>query len=239
MNRKLFLGAIIIASATLFGCSKNEPKTDPNAMKYAIDGIVDTKIAHKGTVVLPLAVTRLSGAQENLTLSVSGLPGGAKATFEPASGIPNFATTLTITTNYTDGGTYDLKVTGKTASDSVKSYTMKLTVEPEPALGCVEKLTGSYQSKYEGSFSGTQTDQVVATTTKNYIKFQNMKYMGDFYATIDCDNHLLDIKFQKTSGGAYVMGTGSFDDKNITLQILIRDQNNTTNLGNFNCYMAR
>lgn len=234
----------LLSTALFFGCKKNEynnnPNTnpDPNAMVYIINGITDLNIKHKGSVTLPLSVERTSGNQENITLSVEGLPGQTTATFSPASGIPNFATTLTINTNYTDGGNYTIALKGTTASGAAKTYNLKLNVTAEPALGCVADVVSNYNSHYEGSGLPLQSESIEATTTKNYVKFLP-KAAPEFYGTLDCDLHKIDIKFQQTSTGEYLMGNGSYDDKNITLNIFFRNAANTQTTYNYIVYMAK
>jgi hypothetical protein len=242
MKRTALLSMMLMATAIFFGCSKNNydntNTTGPNAMKYVINGITDVKMDYDAEKVLPLSIVRTSGNQEKLTLSVSGLPGRTTASFDVASGIPDFASILTLTTNYTDGGTYDVKITGTTASGATSDYSMKLTINPEPPLGCAEKMFGSYSAKYEGSLSYTnQTVTAEATGVKNKVRFKGFR-LFDITGDVDCDKHTINIPSQTTDNSVYLSGTGTYDDTHITLNIYIKDINGKE-LAYYVCYMIR
>lgn len=79
------------------------------------------------------AVTR--GAPQPVTLAVSGLPAGARATFSTATVDAGSAATLTVsTTTATPAGSYQLTLTG-TGRSATRPALFRLTVNPAP--GCV------------------------------------------------------------------------------------------------------
>lgn len=234
---------LALACFTMLGCKKNEynntnTNPNPNAMTYVINGLTDITMDYDAEKMIPLSIERTAGTQEKLTLSVSGLPGQTTAAFDVASGIPNFATVLTLTTNYADGGSYDIKVTGTTESGSMNSYNLKLKINPEPPMGCAEKMFGNYTAKYEGSIS-YQNESVKAesTGTKNQVRFKGFKIF-DVVGDIDCDLHTINVKSQTTGNNIYLSGSGTFDDKHITLNMFIKDQNGNQ-LAYYICYMER
>jgi hypothetical protein len=86
-----------------------------------------------GTTTVSTSVT--SGSAQSVTLSASGLPAGASASFNPASVVAGAASTLTISTaTATPAGTSTVTVTGTGASAS-HSTTVALTVPAPPPPG--------------------------------------------------------------------------------------------------------
>jgi endo-1,4-beta-D-glucanase Y len=79
------------------------------------------------TSTISTAVT--SGSAQSVTLSASGLPSGATASFSPASVTAGSASTLTIaTSSSTAAGTYPIMVTGTGASAThATTYTLTVT----------------------------------------------------------------------------------------------------------------
>ena len=82
-----------------------------------------------GNVTISTAV--VSGAAESVTLSVSGVPAGATASFGPNSVTSGSSSTLTINAGTATPGTYTLTVTG-TASSATHSTMVTLTISGSP-----------------------------------------------------------------------------------------------------------
>jgi hypothetical protein len=85
--------------------------------QFADFGISATPVVQSvspgGTTTYSISTTSQAGFNSNATYSVSGLPAGATASFNPASGIPPSSSTLTVTTPVgTSLGTYTLTITG-------------------------------------------------------------------------------------------------------------------------------
>lgn len=125
---------IILIFAGLFACKKKDtaPKTPPvvdsNLVAYSLNGLKDLDIADTA-VSLPLEIKKESNAQEILTTSVSGLPAGITAVFEPAFGTPNYTSLLKFTPDgTTTTGKYPLTVTLANAAGKKRKYTMNLNV---------------------------------------------------------------------------------------------------------------
>ena len=82
-----------------------------------------------GTVNYSVSVTRTGGFADPVTLSVSGVPAGASATFAPN---PADASTLTVSTSSTtSAGTYPLTITG-TAGTATRSTSATLVITQPP-----------------------------------------------------------------------------------------------------------
>jgi len=77
-----------------------------------------------------ITVTLLSGTIQTVSLTASGLPSGASASFSPSSGNPTFTSTCTISTSSsTPAGSYTITVTG-TLGDLSGTTTFTLAVNP-------------------------------------------------------------------------------------------------------------
>ena len=102
----------------------------PTSPDFNISGTTTATVAAGGTAAYSVSVAALNGFTGTVTLSVSGLPSGATASFNPASINSSGSSTLQVaTTASTPTGTYSLTITGTSGSD-VHSYTAQLTVSP-------------------------------------------------------------------------------------------------------------
>ncbi|WP_212845885.1 proprotein convertase P-domain-containing protein [Catellatospora sp. IY07-71] len=87
-----------------------------------------------GSVTSTIGTTVTSGSAQSVTLSASGLPSGATASFSPATVTSGSSSTMTIATSAsTPAGTYTVTVTG-TGSSATRTTTFSLTVAGPP--GC-------------------------------------------------------------------------------------------------------
>jgi len=75
-----------------------------------------------------ITVTLISGTSQGVTLSASGLPSGASASFNPVSGNPTFSSSLTITaSSITPAGSYTVTVNG-TGGGLTRTTSFTLTI---------------------------------------------------------------------------------------------------------------
>lgn len=82
------------------------------------------------TATYTITTTCIAGDAEEVSLSVSGLPAGATATFNPRIGLAGFSSTMSIATSKTTpSGVYSLMITGKSSSIT-SSTSVRLTVLP-------------------------------------------------------------------------------------------------------------
>jgi len=83
-----------------------------------------------GSVSATVTVTLTSGSTQTVSLTTSGLPSGAYATFNPSSGYPTFTSTVTISTSTTTPtGTFYITITGS-GGGLTRTATYTLTVTP-------------------------------------------------------------------------------------------------------------
>jgi PKD repeat protein len=110
-----------------------------------------------------VSVSRINGFSSTVSLSASGLPSGASASFSPSSGTPDFSSTMTIsTTTSAQPGTYTVTITGtgggltRTASFSLQIYATQIGVTiassdaPNPSSAQVT-VGGVTKTVYSGS----------------------------------------------------------------------------------------
>jgi len=93
---------------------------------------VTIKIPEDGesTKNLSVTVTRLGPYDETVSLDAEGEPTGVKVSFSPASGTPDFGSTMTITVNNSaTPGTTTITIKATGADDTQKSATLELTLE--------------------------------------------------------------------------------------------------------------
>ncbi|MBA7602137.1 hypothetical protein ES703_09223 [subsurface metagenome] len=87
-------------------------------------------VVQGGSVTATVSITSVAGFSETVSLSASGLPSGATASFSPSSGTPSFDSTLTISTaSTTPTGTYSITIKG-TGGEKTHSCTLTVTAVP-------------------------------------------------------------------------------------------------------------
>ena len=195
---------------------------------YTINGVGNVSVQQGNSGTLPLVVKTLAGTAENVSLSVTGLPTGATATFSAASGTPDFNSTLTIaTTAGLAAGTYPIVLKGTSATTTAKTFNFNLVVSGTTGGDCAADAAGSYTSM--DSCSATAGAPVVTKTGTNQIKIANLAgyltYMIDANATINCTNHTITIPSQAITAipipGAMLSGTGTFTANSMTIHYTI------------------
>jgi len=89
-------------------------------------------VVQGGSAGATVSITSIGGFTNTVSLSTSGLPSGATASFSPSSGTPSFNSTLTISTaSTTPAGTYTITITG-TGGGKTYTTTFSLTVTAPP-----------------------------------------------------------------------------------------------------------
>jgi hypothetical protein len=106
---------------------------------FTIDNTFDFSLSNSGGITLTqgnsgsnaIAATLTSGSSQSVSLScLVSLPLGVSCNFNPASSLPTFASTLTVSTSLsTPSGVYAVNVTGK-GGDISRQTQFELTVKP-------------------------------------------------------------------------------------------------------------
>lgn len=197
------------------------------AFDYNVTGVSDVNVQQGNSGTLSLAVNKTSGTAETVNLAVDGLPSGATANFSPASGMPNFSSTLTInTTASLAPGTYPLKVKSTSASTTAKNYSFNLVVTGTTS-DCAQSVAGNYTS--QDSCTATAGAPVITRTGNNAIKITGLtgfqSYTIDATGTVNCTNHTVTIPSQAITAipipGAMISGTGTFTNNSMTIHYTI------------------
>ncbi len=105
--QKLSVFTALMLTVLLFACSKKESE-DPGS--FALNGIHSVGISPNQDSTLPLEIKHLTGKQQQITLSVVGLPGEIKVSIEPSEGVATFYSNLTITGLNAIKGSYTGKI---------------------------------------------------------------------------------------------------------------------------------
>ena len=115
-----------------------------------------------GSSTISTAVT--SGSASTVSLTVSGVPTGATASFSPTSVSAGNSSTLTVTAGSASPGTYSLSVTG-TSSSATHSTPLTLTVTQPPAFTSANQAT--FTVGHSGSFTVATTGSPTPSITES------------------------------------------------------------------------
>ena len=127
MLKRLFVVLLFVPLLFSAGCNKGSDNTT-SSNQLTISGVKDVNMGTSGESILALAVATSSGIQEDVTISVTGLPAGISAVIAPTTGTPPFGVTITfIKLGTTAAGTYPIHVVGNSATYT-KSYDLNLAV---------------------------------------------------------------------------------------------------------------
>lgn len=176
------------------------------------------------TVYFPVQIGLLSGTQETVTLSVSGLPAGVVATPTSVNGIPSFSNTFTFTSNHAAAGTYKITVTASSVSTGTKNYSFNLTIFQS---NCLPHLVGTYAGA-DACISGIwhYTSIATASTTAGKLSVNNLGGLGTFIDldfTVDCAADSITIFKQQLNSRHWLRGHGSFTSNTITIHYGVLD----------------
>ncbi len=180
-NVCLLLIAMVVVSCTKTKTTTNNYTLPPMQPAFAINGITDITFTNNFTTLgdMNLTVQYLDSAQENVTLSLSGLPDKVLTdTGWVHSGVPTYNTVLQL---YDTGGavpgTYPVTIIATTPSGKQKAYTFNLKIQATPT-----SIFGRYNTCYAYCDSTvTYTDSLYAdATVPNKVWFAN--YAGSGHA---------------------------------------------------------
>jgi hypothetical protein len=112
------------------------------APDFRVEANPASQIVNQGEMVsYSVNVVGLNGFNSEVTLALSGLPSGASGVFSVPSGVPNFASTLTITLrDNVQTGTFTLTMTG-TGGGLTRVANVVLTINPKPVTQTTTQIT--------------------------------------------------------------------------------------------------
>jgi hypothetical protein len=163
-----------------------------------------------------LNVTKIAAvvAQENLTLSLSGLPDGLTGTINPRTGTPPYGASIVLTDSNAAAGTYSVKLLVHSTTSGDNYYPFTVTVSGTPVNNNCS-IAGYYMNStaacsVNGSYDFVETvtnDSMVA----GRVMFHNFASMGySVYGYVDCANSTITIPAQSLPNFLTLSGGGSF-----------------------------
>ncbi|MFM9057314.1 MAG: DUF5011 domain-containing protein [Bacteroidota bacterium] len=139
------LNSILFAALASFLFVSCEEENPLGPMEFKFTGLRDTSILLGGALDRTVSVVYLGGEQEEVSLSISGLPNGTSAVFQPDN-LLEAGESLTLrleSAANADTGMFTLAVTGSTAKGSAITRTFNLQVSRVPNTAPKIFLTGN------------------------------------------------------------------------------------------------
>lgn len=229
---------ILTAVASLASC-KDDDKTvapvDNGPMQYEISGPTELSLKWKDEAVLTYNFTHISGAKNNLSVSLTGLPAGVTASVSN-TGAPTFSTSVTLSSAAMADGHYDVKITGDD-NGTQKSFDLSLTVDNPD---CADDIVGVVTANYTCT-GKTEASEILRVSIAKEVVFKTIWFQDDngvpwkvenIRAKLDCSNNTIVINVQEPIEGVspttslpwYISGNGTFNGEKVTLNITAGDK---------------
>lgn len=210
----LFLTLVVIGFAA---CKKGDNiYTSPNTPPYHIDGIKDLSFQKynsgggSNSRYLDLYITYENSEQEQVKLSVEGLPAGMSASFSDSVGYPSFSSRLYLIDTATVAGNYSARLVATGTTTGRKEFAININVLPAPTLNVL--LVGNGYDSYSSCGGGSYSQNITAVSgTTDRIRFSSFDNSGNAVeATLtgNTTNGNLIIPTQTVNGTTY-SGSGS------------------------------
>ena len=207
---------LALTSVTVFSCTKNHSTyttvDSRDTTGFTVSGIADMEIESRDSIMFPIWVERVSGVEQKLTFSISGLPENVTGKFTPESGY-NFSTMLTLVSKKAALGSSNIKIMVSDSTGVIRTYAVKLSVTPK--MYCLEEIIGSYSGEY---MCTNDSDNVAVTIMQsgfggnnNLVSISNLVPGFGFNvdAKLTCEGQKLTIAEQQF-GPIAIWGTGDF-----------------------------
>ncbi len=215
-NLGICLFIVLLTTSGLFlSCSKS--KSD--GFSYTVNGVQDFTMGHDSTIYVPLSMILTSGAQEAVTLTLSGLPTGVTATPSTLTGIPSFTGTFKLDAAAAPQGSYPITITASSASTGSKTYNFNLNLTIPSDCGAY--IAGAYTAT-SSQHTGTYATTITRSGTNSIVitNFNGLNTTSTTTATVSCNTNTLTIPIQYyASIGIY--GDGTFTKNGVALNYYI------------------
>ncbi len=221
MKRIYLLAVAAILVAGFFACKRSNEKFD-----YVINGANDFVAEVNSVATMPIEIKVLKGVNEEVDLSISGLPQGVTATFNPNTGWPNYNSGIVFNTVGAKLGTYKLQIMAYSRSTYYRTYTFNLNIVP--ISNCAIDRVGSYLTTENCGNDTFYVDVTKDANIKNRIYIANFGNYSIFpatvYADLDCEGKVMNIPQQTNdSSGLTFTGTGVFNGNIMTINYIVND----------------
>jgi len=134
-------------------------------------------VAAGGSAAYTVTVTPLVGFSGTVSLSASGLPSSATATFNPTTITGSGSSTMTIaTTTSAPGGGYSVTVSGTSGSLSHTASATLVVSVPAPAAAFFVKTDTATQGTWKGAYGAD--GETIANDSANYPPYAQAAFNG-------------------------------------------------------------
>ncbi|WP_276134447.1 hypothetical protein [Polluticoccus soli] len=227
--RKAYL-LIAAACVTFVAC---ERKTTDNTtvtlpVGYVLNNVSDITVERDSVATVTIMVDQAKGrVQENVNISITGLPNTVTAKITPENGTPTFESMITFkASDAAVPGTYPIKIVAKSESGS-REYNVNLIVAP--ISECASKLVGDFLATDQCDTNAATSDYSVTvspvTGKPNRIMMSGflsgtIGSTSGFFANLDCNNKTLTLPKQSIMF-YQVSGTGSYTKDTIKVNYTV------------------
>lgn len=217
--KKAYILLAVACGITVFSCTKNHSTYTTvdgrDTTGFVVGGVSDLQIESRDSVMFPITVDWVSGDQNKLTFSASGLPANVTAKFSPESGYSNFTTMLTLVSKKAALGSYPVKIMVTDANGAVvRTYDVKLTVGPK--MICADEISGQYFADYACTSDSADSVSMNVipmsmTANDNSVMITNLgQQQFNINAKLACEGQQITIPYQKFGAMYEVWGSGDF-----------------------------
>ncbi len=226
-NAIILLALSVVAFSA---CKKKHPldpyyPNDGGDLQYTIEGVKDMTLEQTGMAKMTVFFKKVSGASEDLSLSMEDLPKGASFTYSPIVGSVSFNSVLTINTTRVAAGNYTVKVKASGAKSGIKtaSFVLKVTPYTNGAIAILGHFNETGNCSQSNGVNNIVNIDTVSTINKVVIK--GLYAGGTLYtlnATLDPSNSTITVPFQ-TNSQADFQGSGTYNDSTITIHYTVNN----------------
>ncbi len=215
-------GILCIAVLTLSASCK---KPTPPPIRFSITGSTDVVLPENGSQTIPLKVIHESGSNEQVTLSVEGLPTGVSVSFTTETSKPEFATTLYLKDDSSKGGIHPVTLRGRSSTGVIMDYPFSLTTLDKT---CAKKASGLYNgstTRRNGS-GDVFTNYLFSEDTADINRLLFTVNNRTVYMVLNCNKNLLTIPLQDV-GSFKIQGQGYIDQNYSVIDFYYLEKHNS------------
>lgn len=209
--------AYLLFTLLCIGLASCKPGTNNKPTTYTVGNVHNIELSQGEQYAFDLFLNYIGPIQENVSLSMEGLPAGISVDFSKWGGIPSFTTEVVLRNNSADPGVYDVTLVTDGTETGRKTYGYTITVKTDPLCGTLGTYTYTAVCDPLDSSLVVATSEVVTAAqvpvedAVNPVRFENFGRRGwVVIANINCATGKIEIPIQSVGGGLEVGGTGTF-----------------------------
>jgi hypothetical protein len=209
MTNKFTLTILAFLSFALFSCSSNNNNSNGIGL-IKVSGIHDVIVGMNYGDSMALTIEGTRSIDENVAVTITGLPTGVNAYITPSSGVPMFASFIRFTSMSAIPGTYKCQLTCTGTKSGKKSYDFTVTVNGAAVCGLLTPYNGTSNcgANYTDNISAVVTN---TQATINDIRFANFGGRGfPATGTANCNTGRILVPYQSINSTTSVSGEGTF-----------------------------